>query len=252
MMMDPYDQRAYRCRLEWGSDGAGRGAARGDILVIVDVLSFSTAVATAIDRGGIIHPCGRTDDIAEIARRVGGEAAVGRPDVPARGRFSLSPGTFAGIAAGTRVVLASLNGATCSRHAAHVPHLFVGAPVNARAVAGAVNDLLERSDAGVTVVACGERWDRPGEDGPLRVAIEDHLGAGSIITSLACEKSPEAMLAQWGFQSAHAMLPEIIAGCGSGRELIEKGFGDDVAHAARLDIYDTVPVMRNGALMRID
>ncbi|MEO5928864.1 MAG: 2-phosphosulfolactate phosphatase [Candidatus Kapaibacterium sp.] len=251
MMTDPYDQRDYRCRLEWGSDGAGRGAARGDILVIVDTLSFSTTVATAVDRGAIIHPCGRADDIGEIARRVGGEAAVGRRDVPSKGRFSLSPGTFTGIAAGTRVVLASLNGATCSRHADHVQHLFVGAPVNAGAVARAVNDLLKLSDIGVTVVACGERWERPGEDGPMRMAIEDHLGAGSIITSLTCEKSPEAMLAQWGFESARPIFTEIIAGCGSGRELIENGFGDDVARAARLDIYNTVPTMRDGTLMQM-
>ena len=32
--------------------------------------------------------------------------------------------------------------------------------------------------------------------------------------------------------------------CGSGRELRKMGFPEDVRHAAQLNSYDTVPVMR--------
>ena len=31
----------------------------------------------------------------------------------------------------------------------------------------------------MTVLACGERWQTPSEDGDLRMAVEDYLGASS-------------------------------------------------------------------------
>src|ERR1043165_1781823 len=126
-MADPWSQDGYRCRLEWGRRGARAAAERGDVLVVIDVLSFSTATVTAVQRGGIVYPCAWSDDPAALAARIGAEAAVSRPDVPARGRFSLSPPTFNTIEPGTNVVLASPNGATCSRYGRAVPHLLVGA-----------------------------------------------------------------------------------------------------------------------------
>ncbi len=51
-----YAQHSYRCRLDWGRRGTHQAAERGDILVIVDTLSFSTDVVTAVHRGGIIYP----------------------------------------------------------------------------------------------------------------------------------------------------------------------------------------------------
>jgi 2-phosphosulfolactate phosphatase len=146
--------------LDWGRGGARRAAARGDLLVVVDVLCFSTSVATAVARGGVIYPCAVDDEPSALAARVGAETAVRRPDVSDRSRFSLSPPTFEQIAApDTRIVLASPNGATCSRYGNSVPALFAGALVNARAVAEAVADTLcANPTVGVTMLACGERW----------------------------------------------------------------------------------------------
>ena len=110
----PLPQHSYRCKLDWGQRGALRAAQRGDVMVIVDTLSFSTAVATAVHHGGLVYPCLEGKDPFKLAKRIGGEAAVGRADVPKRGRFSLSPLTYAGRESGTRIVLSSPNGATCS------------------------------------------------------------------------------------------------------------------------------------------
>jgi 2-phosphosulfolactate phosphatase len=170
-----YTQHPYRCRFDWGRHGVLQAALRGDILVIVDTLSFSTATVTAVHSGGSIYPCTLEEGAAALAQRIGGEAAVSRYDVPHKGRFSLSPATYLHLEPGTRVVLDSPNGATCSRYASQVPFLFVGALVNAKAVATVVSSLLEQKDLSVTVIACGERWKTPSEDGELRVALEDYL-----------------------------------------------------------------------------
>ncbi len=244
-----YMQHPYRCRFDWGRRGTHLAAERGDILVIVDTLSFSTAAVTALHHGGIIYPCSQyEEDPALFAQRVGAEVAVRRQDVPAKGRFSLSPITFEQIEPGSRVVLASPNGATCSRYARHVPYLFVGALVNARTIAFAVSSLLERQAIDVTIIACGERWQVPSEDGELRVAIEDYLGAGAILSYLPQEKSPEARVCEGAFMHAQDQLETLLWDCGSGRELRAKGFEDDVIFAARLNVYDAVPVMSDDHL----
>jgi 2-phosphosulfolactate phosphatase len=244
-----YTQYPYRCRFDWGRRGVQQASERGDILVIVDTLSFSTAAVTAVDYGGVIYPCSLEEDTAALARRVGGEAAVyRRQDVPDKGRFSLSPLTFLRIEPGKRVVLASPNGATCTRYAERVPYLFIGALVNARAVAAVVSTLLEKQKLSVTVIACGERWKTPSEDGALRFAIEDYLGAGSILAHLQYEKSPEARVCSGAFEQVKDDLDAILWECASGRELREIGFGGDVQHAARLNTYETVPHMRDNYL----
>ena len=249
-MVDPWSQDEFRCRLEWGRRGARVAAERGDVLVVIDVLRFSTATVTAVQYGGIVYPCAWSDDPVAYAARIGAEAAVRRRGVPESGRFSLSPPTFEAIEPGTRVVLASPNGATCSRHGREVPHLLVGALVNARAVSRALAEILESTGLNVTVLACGERWKQPNEDGELRFAIEDYLGAGAILAGLPARlsRSPEAQICQGAFLAARDDLAPILWESGSGRELGAIGYPDDVEHSSRLDVYDAVPVMQGECL----
>ena len=89
-----FSQHSYRCRLDWGRRGTRQAAERRDILIIVDTLSFSTAVATAVQQGGLIYPSSFEEDPVALARRVGAEVAVNRKEVPEKGRFSLSPLTY--------------------------------------------------------------------------------------------------------------------------------------------------------------
>ena len=244
-----FTQKPYRCRLDWGRYGTRKAAERGDILVIVDTISFATAAITAIQRGGIIYPCSFEDDPVTMALRLGGEAAMrNRKDVPEKGRFSLSPLTYEDIEPGTKVVLASPNGATCTKYAGKVPYLFVAALCNAEATANVISSLLSSQQADVTVIACGERWKNTTEDGDLRFAIEDYLAAGAILSYIQHDKSPEAQVCENAFIQSRDKLAELLWDCGSGRELRELGYGADVQFAARLNAYDVAPIMRSNHL----
>ncbi len=241
----------HRCHLDWGMAGTRMAAERGDILVIVDTLSFSTSVITAVHHGGLVFPCAEGEDPLFLAKQVDSEVAVRRAEVPANGRFSLSPLTYVNIEPGTRVVLPSPNGGTCCRLAGEAPQVFIGALVNAKAVAGIVSGLMAAPQHAVTIIACGERDSARTEEAGIRFAIEDYLGAGAILCHLGCEKSVEAELAELAFRSSSDAIEEILWECESGRELREMGFAEDVRFAARLDLFHTVPMLSNGSFVSV-
>lgn len=221
------------------------------MIVIVDTLTFSTTAVTAIHHGGTIYPCTSQEEAIVLAQQVKGELAVLREEVPAKGRFSLSPGTFLQLEPDSQVVLASPNGATCCNYGKQAPYLLVGTLINARAVAAALAELIDQDpDLSVTVIACGERWSIPSEDGPLRIAIEDYLGAGAILSYLNAEKSPEARVCQGAFAQVHDDLADLLWDCATGRALRERGYGEDIEHAARLNAYETVPFLQEGRLCK--
>jgi 2-phosphosulfolactate phosphatase len=120
--------------------------------------------------------------------------------------------------------------------------------VNAGAVAAAAAHLLSTTERAVTVVACGERWPVAPDDEPLRFAVEDYVGAGAILAELAFPKSPEAALCDAAFRGARDHLERLMWDCGSGRELREKGLAADVQHAARLNLYGSVPTLHQDRL----
>jgi dihydrofolate reductase len=62
---DAHRQIGYRLRMEWGLIGAAAISAGCDIAVVVDVLSFTTALSVAANRGIIVFPYPWRDERAE-------------------------------------------------------------------------------------------------------------------------------------------------------------------------------------------
>jgi 2-phosphosulfolactate phosphatase len=240
-----FDQHPHRVRLEWGRRGVRAAAERGDIIVIVDALSFTSAVATAVAHGIDIYPLSEEEDAAAFARLKQADLAVRRPDVPRLGTFSLSPQTFERDLRGSRVVVASPNGATCARIARDVPYVFAASLLNAEAVAGAVRGILDETERCATIVACGERWSDGGDDGGLRFAVEDHVAAGAVISYIGADCSPEARAARAAYEGAVGDLLGLLLDCASGRELIDRGYEADVRFCAKINAYDSVPELRS-------
>jgi 2-phosphosulfolactate phosphatase len=82
------------------------------------------------------------------------------------------------------------------------------------------------------IIPAGERW----FDGSLRPALEDWLGAGAILRWLPGSRSPEAESAVALFERHREMLVATLDQCGSGRELDERGHGNDKFIAGQLDV----------------
>ncbi|MDT9592352.1 2-phosphosulfolactate phosphatase [Nocardioides zeae] len=250
-MTDLFGQGGHQVRLDWGPTGAV--VARADIAVVVDVLSFSTSVTVAVERGMRVYPYRWRDERAgEYAASRDAVLAVGRLEAARSGATpapSLSPAGLLRCAPAPRLVLPSPNGSTIAAALAGAgSRVVVGCLRNARAVA---RWLVPELDAGhsVVVVAAGERWT---EDDSLRPALEDHLGAGAVVSALAATGhgsglSPEARAAAELFDVARTTLTERLRDCVGGRELYAKGFGADVDVAAAFDVCDVVPVLEDEA-----
>ncbi|KMS91389.1 2-phosphosulfolactate phosphatase [Prauserella rugosa] len=209
-------QHGHDVRLDWGESGLAVLAQECAVLVLVDVLSFSTRVDLAIATGRAVRPEPWT---AEPSRAdESGDAE--RLRSPNGAALSLQAAT-----SGARVLTACLR--------------------NAEAVARAAADLAAGSPIGV--LAAGERWGvdltaEPGVDGPLRPCVEDHLGAGAVVAGLQTygAVSPEAVIAAQAF--AVADVPAAVTGSASGRELAAHGDEDLVAQAVEVGVSGQAPL----------
>jgi len=227
-----------RIEVEWGPVGAAVLAAHCPVIVVCDVLSFSTTVTVAAAAGVRVRPHPWKDDsAAELANRVGAVLAG-----PRGSDVSLSPVSMRGLARDSVVVLPSPNGAMCTLAAAERGVTVVaGCLRNAAAVAR----WCEMRGADVGLVAAGEQW----PDGSMRPAYEDWVGAGLIAAHLLgrAELSPEAEAAALAAQRRRA-LREV----GSGVELVDAGFAEDVDVAEDADVDDVVPMLVEGQFVAFD
>ncbi|WUD21248.1 2-phosphosulfolactate phosphatase [Lentzea sp. NBC_00516] len=222
--MGVFSQEGYQLKLEWGPEGVG--ALRDcDVLIVVDVLSFTTSVDLVVGNGGQVRPSRWK---------------------PASGK-TLRPASLAETTG--LVELPSPNGSNlCFLAAETGAHVLAACLRNASAVARRAQELGQT----IGVIPGGERWGLdilnagPREFGPLRPCVEDYLGAGAVLAALEGKASPEAQLAATAFRNTD--VETAVRECGSGRELIENGHAADVDLAVRIGVSDAVPVLVDGVL----
>jgi 2-phosphosulfolactate phosphatase len=208
----PFDQSTYQVRFEWGVDGLAR-LEPADVVVVVDVLRFSSTVIRALEGGDEVPM-----DAAARAVSLNGAAVV-----------DAAAGAGAGV-----VLLGALRNASV-------------------VAAAVVEEQVRRgARTSVAVIAAGELASRAPE-ARLRFAVEDLLGAGAIIAALTdCgidHCSPEAAAAGEAFRPLRGAMRHLLAASGSGRELADRGA--EVHEAAAVDASTIVPVLRDGVFVPI-
>jgi len=249
-------QREYELRFEWGRPGVEVLAPKSDVVIVVDVLSFSTCVDIALSCGATVCPycqgvptarvgSGPAPSAAEFAVSIGARLAVSRRSMDAANPYSLSPVSFVNVPPGERVVLPSPNGATLALAASpRCSHVLTGCLRNASAVAQRAASL----GTIISVVAAGEQW--VGDQSGLRPALEDLVGAGAILVRFMHRSlSPEATAAVAAFRASEGNLHGLLRECVSGRELAAIGFDEDLRLASELDVSSVVPVLRDSVFV---
>src|SRR5687768_4165860 len=126
-----WDQAEFDVRCEWGENGIAQLAPISDVVILVDVLSFSTCVQIANSQGAMVHPYGWKDEsVYEFAQTIPAELAGTRGN----NGYSLSPNSLLALGRGTQIVLPSPNGSTLSLATGTTPTLL-GCLRNSRAIA---------------------------------------------------------------------------------------------------------------------
>jgi 2-phosphosulfolactate phosphatase len=237
-------QSSYGVRFDWGASG-GRAIAEGaDVVVVVDVLSFSTSLSVAADLGIVVLPYPwESEDAETYAAQNRAVLAVGR-SAAGPGQVSLSPASVRRAGLIDRLVLPSPNGSAISVELASIATTVVGASLrNASAVASWIAREHDAETASIAVVAAGKRW----PDGSLRPAIEDLWGAGAVLAALEDHDwpglSPEAAMAADAYRLIAGREESHLMVSASGRELVEAGFAEDVEVAAEVGASATVPLL---------
>ncbi|MFT6659959.1 2-phosphosulfolactate phosphatase [Maritalea sp.] len=220
--------------VEWGERALDHAA---QTAIIVDCLSFSSALSVACARGAIVYPFGLRDAAKRFAQLMDLQIVGKRKE---KG-LSLSPPSLDQLEQGAKIVLPSPNGSNLTLFAKQ-KYVLGGTLRNAKAVANSAQSL----GGDIIIVAAGERWYT---DGSLRPAFEDWVAAGAIASYFGAgfELSAEAKLAVSSFHSVKDNLLESLTDCQSGQELASHGFTDDVEWAAQLNVADTVPTLRRQA-----
>jgi 2-phosphosulfolactate phosphatase len=240
-----FDQSPFQCRMDWSTRGVEGASKRGDIIIVIDVLRFSSAIVNAVHNRTTIYPFPRTGDIVEYGKLVGAEVYILESYVAKKmGLPSLSVTSYNESHKGKRYVLSSINGATCTKAATEKCVILIGCLLNITAVANAANKLRKETGANITVIACGERWNSPSDEyKELRPGIEDYLVAGAILKKLEGTKSPEAKVCISAYKGSRPEMIELIMDSGSSRELLYIDFADDVKFSCQLDVFKDVPIL---------
>ena len=215
--------------------GAKALAEHCDVLVLIDVLSFSTALTVAVEQGAKVWPPTGGESARQLARDIDAVLAGNRSSHEG---LTLSPASLLGLAPETRLILPSPNGSSIAFAALNgSPSVVAGCLRNASAVGRYLRDTGR-----IGLVPAGERW----SDGSLRPAYEDLVGAGAVADRLrafdpSVALSPEAEAAALAFRSLRPLDT-----CASGAELVERGFAQDVQIASDVDGSSVVPVLAEG------
>ncbi|MCM3655643.1 2-phosphosulfolactate phosphatase [Agromyces mediolanus] len=255
----PFAQSKYQVRFEWGAEGLER-LAPADVIVLVDALSFTTAVVAAAEHGLAVAPWPKHEPGAEeFAAGLGDGTAL---SAPAAFLAALATGQELPAHPGAVLVLASPNGASLARglarreaapsDGAEPPVVLAASLRNRTAVARRILALQEAHGRrlSVAILAAGER----GGDG-VRFAVEDQLAGGAVVDALVAlgidHTSPEAAVACAAFEGLRRAVGHLQSASGSGAELLQRGVGEGVAAAAQTDVTELVPELR-GEVFRID
>jgi 2-phosphosulfolactate phosphatase len=219
--------------IELGPQGALAAGARGDVIVVIDVLRASTTIVTALAHG--MRAVVPTTSVEECRGEVtagerGGKTVAGL-------MHDNSPVVFAHKDyRGKELVLTTTNGTECIKAAAAGRGLvLIGALVNARAVAAQAYRLARETNRNITLLVAGRN---------NKMAVEDLLCAGEIALALPnCAVRGEIPL-----QQSADLLSDLLAS-ESGANLVSLGKRADVMFCAEQNVYDVVPVWEQGRLV---
>ena len=215
---------------------------------MIDVLRASTSIVAALDAGAKdVVPTASVEEATKLAETLGREHIVlcGERDGMKINGFDLgnSPFEFTPEAVkGKTLVMATTNGTLMLNRVKPSSLVCVACVNNARAAAQAL--IAAGQDI---IIACSGKLGR--------FSFEDAAGAGLIVSHIT-ELAPDTTLSDGAavtlalYQKYKKNLVRALKAGEHGRYLKSLGFKADLEYAARESVTGTVPVLRDGRIVK--
>ncbi|PNS41984.1 MULTISPECIES: 2-phosphosulfolactate phosphatase [unclassified Mesotoga] len=214
-----------------------------DIAVVIDVLRATSTITTALHLGAKkVIPVESVEEALECRKRdrevlLGGE----RGSMKIEG-FDLANSPVAlckKMIFGKELVMTTTNGTNAALLSKRAGRLVAASFLNLERI----NGFLE-SEGGRIELQCA------GSSG--RVSLEDVLLAGAIVSGLGMGCTDDGCtLASLLYESAKSDLESFFIENGfHARRLLSLGFGDDISFCARINMYNLLPLWRDGGFVR--
>lgn len=207
-----------------------------DVTIVVDALRASTTIITALENFQTIIPVKNIEDATKLASKYFSVLAGERGGAAVKGFDTGNSPVEIQNFSGEVLVLTTTNGTRILEGLKS--KVLVGSFVNAKAVAEKAIDIAENH---IEVIMAGVNG---------RFAIEDFLGAGEIISNLQDQELDELALASVLASQDKKAVNEAVKNSKSAQGLYELGLGEDVDFCLKRNLYDTVPVYKNGKVRR--
>lgn len=227
---------------------------KNTVCIVVDELRASSTITTILDGGcSRLFVTAGLDSARRLAREHHGLLSGERGGSAPRGfDFDNSPADLARANLRDRVVIVSTtNGTRVLGWVKHAPAVLVGCLLNARACARAAVELAVAANARIGVVCAGT-------EGVF--ALDDAVAAGVIVERI--EEAvrargedytlSEPAVAAVQLRSSYPDLLTPLQNCTAGHLLARLGTEYDVPFCARVDVTETVPILRPGAVPEIE
>ncbi|MCE5215263.1 MAG: 2-phosphosulfolactate phosphatase [Methanobacterium sp.] len=205
-----------------------------DLSIMVDALRASTTINTALQSFKSVITAKNVADAVKLAE-INQATLAGERDGAKIEGFDVgnSPLEIKNLK-GEVLVLTTTNGTRVLE--SMQSKVLIGSFVNAQAVA---QRALQLADNHIEIVMAGVKG---------RFVIEDFLGAGEIITHLKDEKLDEFAIASLMASNNKEEVDRAVRNSNSAEGLRALGLEKDIEFCLKRDIYDTVPIYKEGII----
>jgi 2-phosphosulfolactate phosphatase len=204
---------------------------------MVDVLRASTTIAVALDNFNQVIAVKDKNKAIELAKKhqtvLAGERGGAKIEGFDTGNSPVEIKNFKGES----LVLTTSNGTRILEGIR--AKALIGSFVNAKAVAKAASEM---ADDHIEIVMAGVNG---------RFAIEDFLGAGEIISNLTDYEIDEMALSACMASRDEEMVTKAVMNSKSALGLKKLGYNKDISFSIKKDIYNVVPIYKEGIIKRL-
>jgi 2-phosphosulfolactate phosphatase len=228
---------------------AGREASsRGDIVIVVDVLRFSSTAVVGLACGAeSIIPVKTIREARRLYRRnrklvLAGEREGAKP----KGfHFGNSPTEFRKAnLSGKTIVMTTSNGTRALESSKGAKWLLIGSFVNAGAVSAAASR-LSKDGRGISIILASRHG---------KIFLEDFICSGLLVSNITPQldqMSDEAIAARLAWMSVEHDLKRVVGQSSHAIYLERIGYREDVRFCLQRDVYDIVPNVKRSRIVRL-